>query len=150
MTLLPFKNNIFSTSKVPLMNEKQNTPPSILLLEQDDEVRPLMITNLRNAGYHVILALDEEGAIERTIGGHKSPNMILINQVKLSIEEFINMGRRIRQGAGLRSHTPIVVIAEKYCEDMEGSDVKVGESEYVTYLEDAQQLMNLLHRLCPI
>jgi DNA-binding response OmpR family regulator len=132
------------------MSDKQNTPPSILLLEQDDETRPLMINNLRNAGYHVIVALDEEGAIERTIGGHHRPDMILINQVRLSIEEFINMGRRIRQGAGLPSHTPIVVIAEKYGEDMEGKDIKVGESEYVTYLEDAEQLMNLLHRLCPV
>ncbi|MGI2905944.1 hypothetical protein [Tolypothrix sp. VBCCA 56010] len=109
-----------------------------------------MITNLRNVGYHVIVALDEESAIERAIGGRKSPDMILINQVRLSIEEFINMGRRIRQAVGLPSHTPIVVIAEKYGEDMEGKDVKVGESEYVTYPEDAEQLINLLHRLCPV
>lgn len=148
MTLVPSKTNAFSTSKVPLISEKQNTQVSILLLEQDDEVRPLMITNLRNAGYHVIVALDEEGAIEQTIGGRKTPDMILINQVRLSIEEFLNMGRRIRQAVGLPSHTPIVVIAEKYGEDMEGQDVKVGESEYVTYPEDAEQLMNLLHRLC--
>lgn len=150
MTLLPSKTNIFSTSKATFMSEKQNTQASILLLEQDDEVRPFMITNLRNAGYHVIVALDEEGAIERAIGGRKSPDIILINQVKLSIEEFINMGRRIRQGAKLPSHTPIVVIAERYGEDMEGKDVKVGRSEYVTYPEDAEQLMNLLHRLCSV
>jgi hypothetical protein len=60
------------------------------------------------------------------------------------------MGRRIRQGAGLPSHTPIVVIAERYGADLEGKDVQVGESEYVSYPEDAQQLMNLLHRLCSV
>lgn len=150
MTLFKSKTNIFSTSKVSFMSDKQNTQTSILLLEQDDETRPLMITNLRNAGYHVIVALDEEGAIERTIGGRHRSDIILLNQVKLSIEEFVNMGRRIRQGARLPSYTPIVVIAERYAEDMEGQDVKVGESEYVTYLEDAQQLMNLLHRLCSV
>src|SRR4028118_206886 len=37
------------------------------------------------------------------------------------------------------SNTPIVVMAERYGEDMEGKDVKVGESEYVTYLEDGKQ-----------
>jgi myo-inositol-1-phosphate synthase len=74
----------------------------------------------------------------------------LLNQVKLSIDDFINMGQRIRQGAELASSTPIVVMAEQYGEDMEGKNVKVGESEYVTYLEDAQQLMNLLHCLCPV
>ncbi len=150
MILLPSKTNILSTRNAPLMSEKQNTPSAILLVEQDDDTRPLMISNLRSLGYHVIVALDEEGAIERTIGGRKSPDIILINQVKSSIEEFINMGRRIRQGAGLPSHTPIIVIAERYGEDMEGKDVKVGKSEYVTYPEDAQQLMNLLHRLCSV
>jgi hypothetical protein len=33
---------------------------------------------------------------------------------------------------------------------MEGKNVKVGESEYVTYLEDGEQLMHLLHRLYPV
>ena len=62
----------------------------------------------------------------------------------------MNLGRRIRQGAQLPSNTPIVVMAERYGEDMEGKDIKVGESDYVTYLEDGEQLMNLLQRLCPI
>ena len=132
------------------MSDKQNTSSVILLLEQDDEVRPLMVRNLRNAGYYVTVALDEEDAIERMICRCKTPKIILINQVKLPIEEFINKGRSIRERGELPSHTPIVVIAEEYEADIEGSDVKVGESEYVTYLEDAQQLMNLQHRLCPI
>ncbi|MBW4606154.1 MAG: response regulator [Hassallia sp. WJT32-NPBG1] len=132
------------------MNEKENTRSAILLIEQDDETRPLLVRNLRNAGYQVIVALDEEGAIERTIGGCHRSDIILLNQVNLSIEEFLNMGRRIRQGAGLPSHTPIVVIAERYGADLEGKDVQVGESEYVSYPEDAQQLMNLLHRLCSV
>jgi len=59
------------------------------------------------------------------------------------------MGRRIRQSAGFPIRTPIVVIAERFGADMEGKDVLVGESEYVIYPEDAQQLMDLLHRLCP-
>ncbi|WP_414571721.1 hypothetical protein [Nostoc sp. CCY 9925] len=31
-----------------------------------------------------------------------------------------------------------------------GAIAQLGESEYVTYLEDGQQLRNLLHKLCPI
>lgn len=81
---------------------------------------------------------------------HARPKLILLNQVTLTIDEFTNMGRHIRQCAERPSSTPIVVMAEQYGEDMEGKDVKVGESEYVTYLEDGEQLMNLLHRLCPV
>lgn len=59
------------------------------------------------------------------------------------------MGQRICKSAGIASRTPIIVMAERYGADMEGKDVQVDDTEYVTYLEDGQQLMNLLHRLCP-
>ena len=88
------------------------------------------------------------GALERISGKSACPDVILLNQVNLSIDEFINMGRRIRRAAGELCRTPIVVMAERFGLDMEGLDVLVGESEYVTYPEDGQQLMNLLHRLC--
>jgi PleD family two-component response regulator len=132
------------------MSQKTDAPPTILMIELDDDTRPLLKQNLRNWGYCVIEALQEEDAIAMARGVRDLPKLILLNQVKLSIDEFNNMGRRIRQGAELSRSTPIVVMAERYGEDMEGKDVKVGESEYVTYLEDGEQLMNLLHRLCPV
>ena len=131
------------------MNETY-TPPTILLVEEDDEVRPLLSQNLRNQGYHVVVALNEADAIERTKGGSFCPDLILLNQVGRSIEEYTVMGQRICKSAGIGNQTPIIVMAEQYGADMEGKDVQVDEAEYVTYLEDGQQLMNLLHRLCPV
>src|ERR687885_2809498 len=132
------------------MSQKKEAPQTILMIELDDDTRPLLKQNLRNWGYRVVVALEEEDAIALARGVRDRPNLILLNQVTLSLDEFINMGWRICQGAKLPSRTPIVVMAERYGEDMEGKDVKVGESEYVTYLEDGEQLMNLLHRLCPV
>lgn len=80
-------------------------------------------------------------------GRRKRLDVILLDQFRLSIDEFINMGRRIRYRAGLPSSTSVIVIAERYGAGMEGKDVLVGKSKYVTYSEDAQ---NLLHRLCPV
>jgi DNA-binding response OmpR family regulator len=131
------------------MSQTKDAPPTILMIELDDDTRPILKHNLCRRGYHVIEALEEEDAIALARGVRESPDLILINQVDLPIDEVINMGRRIRQGAELPISTPLVVMAERYGEDMEGKDVKVGESEYVTYLEDGEQLMNLLHRLCP-
>lgn len=131
------------------MNETY-TPPTILLVEEDDEVRPLLSQNLRNQGYHVVVALDEADAIERTKGGSFCPDVILLNQVGRSIQEYAVMGQRICESAGIGDHTPILVMAEEYGADMEGKDVQIDDTEYVTYLEDGQQLMNLLHRLCPV
>lgn len=131
------------------MNESY-TPPTILVVEEDDEVRPLLSQNLRNQGYHVVVALNEADAIERTKGGSFCPDVILLNQVGRSIQEYTVMGQRICQSTGIASHTPIVVMAENYGADMEGKDVQVDDTEYITYLEDGQQLINLLHRLCPV
>jgi DNA-binding response OmpR family regulator len=132
------------------MSETQNLAPIILMVEPDDDVRPLLRTNLHRQGYRVIVTLDEEDAIARARGDGDRPDLILINQYWLPLDKVINIGRRIRQDAELPNHTPIVIIAERYGEDMEGKDVKVGESDYVTYLEDGEQLMNLLRRLCPV
>ena len=132
------------------MSNKQNAPPTILLLEQDDQTRPLLMYNLRRQGFRAIVVLEEEDALERISGNNACPDLILLNQVNLSIDEFINMGRRIRRAAGELCRTPIVVMAERFGLDMEGLDVLVGESEYVIYPEDGQQLMNLLHRLCSV
>jgi DNA-binding response OmpR family regulator len=132
------------------MSEKQNTAPTILMVEPDDDVRPLLRNNLHRQGYREIVTLDEEDAIARARCDGDCPDLILINQYRLPLDQVISIARRIRQVAGLPSSTPIVVMAERYGEDMEGKDVKVGESEYVTYLEDGEQLMNLLQRLCPV
>ncbi len=120
------------------------------MVEPDDDVRPLLRNNLHRQGYREIVTLDEEDAIARARCDGDCPDLILINQYRLPLDQVISIARRIRQVAGLPSSTPIVVMAERYGEDMEGKDVKVGESEYVTYLEDGEQLMNLLQRLCPV
>jgi DNA-binding response OmpR family regulator len=132
------------------MSEKQNKVPTIVVVEPDDDVRPLLRNNLHRQGYRVIITLTEEDAIARARGDSDRPDLILINQYRLPLDKVIDIGRRIRQDAGLPSDTPIVIMAERYGEDMEGKDVKVGESDYVTYLEDGEQLMNLLQRLCSI
>jgi len=132
------------------MSSKKDAPPTILMIELDDDTRPILKLNLGNWGFHVISALQEEDAIALARGVRDCPNLILLNQLDLPIDESINIGRRICQKAELPISTPIVVMAEQYGEDMEGKDVKVGESEYVTYLEDGEQLMNLLHRLCSV
>lgn len=132
------------------MKQTKDMSPTILLVERDDDTRPILKKNLHNWGYHVLVAIEEEEAIALARGGRERPSLILLNQVQLSVDEFLNMGRRICESAELPKNTPVVVTAEQYGEDMEGKDVRVGDSHYISYLEDGKQLINLLHRLCPI
>ena len=124
--------------------------PVILLVEPDDNVRPVLRNNLLNWGYAVILALDGADAIQRTRGGREHIDLILINQFNQSVEQCIALGQQIRQSALLPHHTPIVVMAEQYGAELEGQNDDMGGGVYVTYLEDGQQLQDLLYRLCPI
>lgn len=120
---------------------------TILLVESDDETRPLLRRNLQSEGYHVIVALDEEDALERVAGGRTRADLLLCNVVGVTTAEAVEAARRIHRHAEFNAATPIIVMAEKYGPDMEGKDVAVGENQYVTYLEDAKQLRRLIARL---
>ncbi|MDZ8183716.1 MAG: hypothetical protein RMX96_02490 [Nostoc sp. ChiSLP02] len=132
------------------MSQKPPKLTTILLVEPDDIVRPILRDNLRRWGYNVIVALDAADALQRTRAGGEPFDLILLNQFGQTIDEFVNIGRDIRQQAELSSRIPIVIMAERYGVELEGQNILLGESEYVTYLEDGQQLRNLLHQLCPV
>lgn len=120
---------------------------TILLVEEDDDTRPVLKRNLIREGYHVIVALDVEDALERTRDGAARANLLLVNVVDVPVDDALESARLIHMSAGYDGETPIVVIAEKYGPELEGLDVTVGDNEYVTYMEDAEQLHNLLARL---
>jgi CheY-like chemotaxis protein len=128
------------------MNTEQEQA-TIFLVEEDDDTRPVLKQNLQSDGYRIALALNEEDALERISGGHVRADLVLINLVGRSPEEMLSVGRRIREHAKYDGHTPLVVLAEKYGADVEGTDVNVGGNDWITYLEDHDQLKNLLARL---
>lgn len=132
------------------MSQNQTVLSMILLVEPDDKVRPIIIENLRNWGYAVSVALDGADALQRVGAGSHSFDLLLMNQCGQSIEQIIATGHSIRQYAALSNSTPIVILAEKYGVDLEGQNIQVDENEYVAYLEDGQQLKELLYRLCPV
>jgi CheY-like chemotaxis protein len=129
------------------MSEQREYRPTIFLLEEDDETRVPLVGNLRRYGYRVITALDEEDALQRVEGGHVAADLILVNLVGKSVDDLLNVGRRIREHARYDGNTPLVGMPEKYGKDVEGTDVKVGDNEWITYPEDPDQLKNLLARL---
>lgn len=131
------------------MSEKQNGRRTIFLVEEDDDTRPILKQNLQSDGYRVLLALDEEDAMERINdnGGHA--DLVLINLVGKSPEAVLDAGRRIRAHAKYDGQTPLVVLAEKYGADLEGTDVNIESNDWITYPEDHEQLKNLLARLIP-
>jgi DNA-binding response OmpR family regulator len=121
--------------------------PTILLIEEDDDARPIIRHNLRRAGYDVLVAVDEESALGWLSAGGARADLILVNLVGKTTGEAFTVGRRVRELNGRDGSAPVVVIAEKYGDGLEGKDVNAGEGEWVTYMEDSTQLHELLARL---
>lgn len=120
---------------------------TILLIEEDDDARPLIRHNLERAGYDVLLAVDEASALDWLKAGRARVDLILVNLVGKTTDEAFAAARRVREHNALDGSTPVVVIAEKYGDGLEGKDVREGEGEWVTYMEDSKQLQDLLSRL---
>lgn len=126
---------------------KNQDAATIFLIEDDDETRPLLRANLQREGYRVILALDEEDAIDRIGDGHLRFDLLLVNLVGKLPAETLAVAQRIRRQGNYDGQTPLVVLAEKYGQDLEGTDVNIAGNDWITYLEDGDQLRKLLARL---
>jgi DNA-binding response OmpR family regulator len=130
------------------MTDEQRKQPTIFLLEEDDDTRRILVENLRHRGYRVIVALDEEDALERVGGGYVHADLVLVNLVGKSVDEALQIGRKVRTHARYDGHTPLVVMPEKYGKDLAGTDVNIEGNDWIHYLgEETDQLQNLLARL---
>jgi CheY-like chemotaxis protein len=130
------------------MSNAQGKQPTIFLIEEDDDTRKVLVENLRNIGYHLIVVLDAEDALERVEGGYVHADLVLVNLVGKPLSELLRVGREVRTHAKYDGHTPLVVMPEKYDKDVEGTDVNIEGNDWIHYLgEETDQLRNLLARL---
>jgi CheY-like chemotaxis protein len=133
------------------MSDERGKQKTIFLIEEDDETRRPLVSNLRGYGYRVVVAVDEEDALERVGGGGVNADLVLVNLIGKSAGEVLSIGRRVREHARYDGHTPLVVMPEKYGKDVEGTDVNVEGNDWILYLgEGVDQLRNLVARLLPI
>jgi DNA-binding response OmpR family regulator len=130
------------------MNVEQVKRPTIFLIEEDDETRMPLVSNLRTHGYRVIVAFDEEDALERVGGGGVAADLMLVNLIGKTAEDVLSVGRHVREHARYDGHTPLVVMPEKYDKELEGTEVNVEGNDWVFYLgEEPDRLRDLLARL---
>lgn len=123
--------------------------PTILLVEEDDDLRPQLSRNLRKRGYRLLVAADLKDARDWVSGeGHVYADLVLMNLVRRTPEEVMRLGRELRDAAGYDGRTPLVVVAEKVPLELEGRDVNVSGNDWVCYFDDdSEQLQVLLARL---
>lgn len=128
------------------MGEGRSNQPTIFLIEEDDDTRRPLVSNLRAQGYRVVVAVDEEDALERVRG--VASDLVLVNLVGKTAADVLAVGRRVRAHAGYDGRTPLVVMPEKYGKELEDTEVNVEGDDWVFYLgEEPDRLRGLLARL---
>lgn len=127
----------------------EDTRPTVLFIEEDDDAHPLLKHGLRSRGYRVLMAVCVEDATEWMGCGHVRADLVLLDLVRKTTDEALSLGRRVRERAKCNGRTPpLVVMAENYGKDVEGQEVNVGGNDWILYLgEEPDQLKNLLARL---
>ena len=118
---------------------------TIFLIEEDNDGRAALKESLKNNGYKVSLAIDEEDALERVDSRCVKADLVLMHLLRKPPDEILEIGRNICRTGKLSAQ--LVVIAGKYGADLEGTNLQVNENEYISYLEDGEQLFDLLSRL---
>lgn len=136
------------------MHEETDSPEdtrlTIFLVEEDNDARPHLTKSLRKLGYRLLVAANLEDAREWvSADAHIHADLVLVDLVGRTPEEAVIIGRELCDHARYNGHTPLVVIPEDIPEELEGTDVNVSGNDWISYLEDADQLRRLMKRLIP-
>ena len=130
-------------------NIQMGASPIIFLVEEDNGARAILTETLRQRGYRMLVASSLEDAKEWVSFDHNVPaDLLLLNLIRKTPEQAIELGRELRKHAKYDGRTPLVVMAENATSELDGQDVNVDENDWICYYDDnSDQLHTLLARL---
>jgi len=131
-----------------IINPPQQSRPTILVVEEDNNARHALTKNLRQFGYRLLVAADVEDALEWvSSSAYIHADLLLIDLIGKLPEEALSVGQYLRAQAKYDARTPLVVMPEKVAKEVEGTDKNVSANDWICYYEDSDQLERLLVRL---
>ena len=98
---------------------------SVLVVEDDDETRAVLVRELGSRGYRIHEAIDGASALERWSAGR--PDVVLLD-LGLPDMDGLEVIRRIRREA----MTPIVILSGRFAEREKVEALERGADDYVT------------------
>jgi CheY-like chemotaxis protein len=125
------------------MDDKDDSRPTVLVVEDFEDNRFMMRRLLEMSGYRVVEAVNGNQAVERAAS--EDPDIILMD---LSLPQLDGLAatRRIRAQEAARK-VPIVAVSAHDSADFHAEALAAGCNEYVTKPIDFDQLVQLLGRL---
>ena len=125
-----------------IMLLKDESRPVILLIEDTEETRNLLEKMLKQDGYFVELARNEDDAILRARS--RSPDLILMS-LNFGLEQLVATAQRIRDQANLTPKVAVVIFGVSTIS--EGAEWEVHNNIYATWPDNFDQLRYFLHQL---
>ncbi|HSO28844.1 MAG TPA: response regulator transcription factor, partial [Candidatus Sulfomarinibacteraceae bacterium] len=107
------------------MTPEEASGPAVLVVEDDDETRTVLVRELTGRGYRTIEAPDGRTALERW--GVRRPDVVLLD-LGLPDMDGLRIIRHIRREAT----TPIVILSGRYEEREKVEALERGADDYVT------------------
>ena len=125
---------------------KSSSRNTILLVEDDREIREYMKRFLEDLGYEVALATNEKDSLNLMNEPQATVQLILMNQ-KMVSDDALAAGRRIREHVNVSNFAPVIVLPFEFRKELEGTDQNMGGRDYKSYMTSEQQLQDLLEGL---
>src|SRR4051812_23671926 len=126
-----------------LNEDKDDSRPLVLVVEDFEDNRFMMRRLLEMSGYRVVEAINGNQAVERAAS--ERPDIILMD---LSLPQLDGLAATRRIRAHENAHrVPIVAVSAHDSADFHAEALAAGCNEYVTKPIDFDQLVQLLDRL---
>jgi two-component system, cell cycle response regulator len=91
------------------MNNQQEKPATILLVEDNKFLRKAAEAALRGRGFTVLTATDGEEALKLAQSVHNAPDLVLLDIVMPKLNGFDVL--RLLKGDPVTSHIPVIVLS---------------------------------------
>lgn len=127
------------------MNERSDNGRTVLLVDDNEDVRSLMRFWLEERGYTVVQAANGELAVAAAL--RERPNLILMDICMPHLNGF-NAARRILAHEHL-SDVPIIAITAHDLDELHGAAIDAGCVELLGKPVDSDRLESVLSRLLP-
>jgi CheY-like chemotaxis protein len=128
-----------------MQSEEENARPTVLVVDDYDEIRILLRRTLEYRGCRVVEASDGNEAVEVAL--RERPALILMD-IWLPQQTGVSAVKQIREHPEMLD-VPIIALTAYEAVDLHIKAIQAGCNQYLTKPIDNEQLKNLLNRYLP-
>jgi two-component system, chemotaxis family, chemotaxis protein CheY len=116
---------------------------SILAVDDSASMRQMVSFTLKNAGYHVVEAVDGQDALEKSVA--RDFDLVLTDQ-NMPRMDGIGLTRKLRENPRFKA-TPILILTTESSEQMKSEGRGAGATGWLVKPFDPARLIEVIHKV---